>query len=306
MIKYIAYRILQAIPTLFIIITLSFFLLRFAPGSPFSGERVLPPEVMANIEAKYGFDQPLYKQYMDYLIRLAHGDFGPSFVYKDQTVNDLVDEAFPVSVKLGTISFIIATFIGLSLGIWSALRQNTWVDYTVTTVSMLGAVVPTVVLGPALIYLFTVYLRVLPGGGWDGGDFPHLVMPVIALSVGYVSMTARVMRGSMLEVMGSNFIRTARAKGIPFRHIVWRHALRPAILPVVAFLGMAFVFIITGALVVENIYLIPGMGQIFVTSSTNRDYSMVMGLTIIVAVLVIIFNVIIDIIYAFLDPRIRY
>lgn len=306
MIKFILKRLLEAIPTLLVLITVSFFMMRFAPGNPFSTERGLPPEVMANIQQKYGLDKPVYQQYLTYLGNLTKGDLGPSFKYKDFTVNDLVSKALPVSATIGSFAFLLAVGLGVTLGIFAALKQNTWVDYSSMALAMLGVVMPGFVLAPVLTLVFAINLRWLPAGGWNGGQLPYLILPVIGMTMYYISSIARIMRGSMIETMNSNFIRTARAKGLPLRHIILRHALRPAMLPVVSYLGPAFVGIITGSVVIETIFGLPGIGQLFVNGALNRDYSMVLGLTILVGALTIAFNAVVDILYAFIDPKIRY
>ncbi|MDD2341958.1 MAG: oligopeptide ABC transporter permease OppB [Tolumonas sp.] len=306
MLKFIIKRLLEAIPTLLVLITVSFFMMRFAPGNPFSSERKLPPEVMANIEAKYGLDKPVTEQYLVYLKNLAKGDLGPSFKYKDFTVNELVHQSFPVSAKIGGIAFILAVLVGVSFGIMAALRQNTWIDYLLMSTAMFGVVVPSFVLAPVLTLIFAIALHWLPAGGWQNGQLPYMVLPVIGMMMYYVSAIARIMRGSMIETLNANFIRTARAKGLPMHYIILHHALRPAMLPVVSYLGPAFVGIITGSVVIETMFGLPGIGQLFVNGALNRDYSMVMGLTILVGALTILFNAVVDILYAVIDPKIRY
>ena len=260
MLKFIFRRFLEAIPTLFILITISFFMMRLAPGSPFTGERALTPEVMANIEAKYHLNDPMWKQYLNYLQQLAHGDFGPSFKYKDYTVNDLVASSFPVSAKLGAAAFLLALVFGVTAGVIAALKQNSKWDYAVMGVAMTGIVIPSFVVAPLLVLLFSITLRWLPGGGWNGGALQYMILPMVALSLAYIASIARITRGSMIEVLHSNFIRTARAKGLPMRRIILRHALKPALLPVLSYLGPAFVGIITGSMVIETIYGLPGIG----------------------------------------------
>ncbi|GAA4495447.1 oligopeptide ABC transporter permease OppB [Pseudaeromonas paramecii] len=306
MLKFIFKRILEAIPTLLVLITVSFFMMRFAPGNPFSSERGLPPEVKANIEAKYGLDKPVHQQYLTYLGNLLQGDLGPSFKYKDFSVNDLVRQALPVSAKIGLAAFCLAVLVGVSFGTLAALRQNTWIDYGLMSSAMFGVVVPSFVLAPILVLIFAISLRWLPAGGWQHGQLQFMVLPVIGMMMYYVSAIARIMRGSMIETMNSNFIRTAKAKGLPLHYIILRHALRPAMLPVVSYLGPAFVGIITGSVVIETIFGLPGIGQLFVNGALNRDYSMVLGLTILVGALTITFNAVVDILYAFIDPKIRY
>ena len=289
-----------------VLITVSFFLMRFAPGSPFSSERPLPPEVMANIEAKYGLDKPVFEQYTTYLTNVVQGDFGPSFKYLDYTVNELISVALPVSAKVGFIAFIFTVILGVTIGTIAALKQNSWLDYTIMSTAMLGVVMPSFVLAPALIYLFSLHWNLFPAGGWHDGSWQYLVLPVIAMSLLYVATFARITRGSMIETLNSNFIRTARAKGLSYRYIILKHALKPALLPVVSYMGPAFVGIITGSVVVETIFGLPGIGKLFVNAAFNRDYSLVMGVTILIGFLFILFNAIVDILLAMIDPKIRY
>lgn len=306
MLKLIFYRILQAIPTLFILITLSFFLMRLAPGSPFSSEKSYPPEVMANINAKYHLNEPIFKQYLIYLKDLGHGDFGPSFKYKDYTVNQLVDHAFPVSLKLGVAAFVIALILGVSAGTIAALKHNKWIDYFIMAFAMTGVVIPSFIVAPLLILLFAITLRWLPAGGWNDGAVKFMILPVIALCLSYIASIARITRGSMIEILHSNFIRTAKAKGLPMHRILLVHALRPAMLPVISYMGPAFVGIITGSMVIESIFGIPGIGQLFVNGALNRDYALVLSLTILIGTLTIAVNAVVDILYAIVDPQIKY
>ncbi len=306
MLKFIAKRIFEAIPTMLVLITVSFFLMRFAPGNPFSSERPLPPEVMANIEAKYGLDKPVFEQYTTYLFNVVQGDFGPSFKYLDYSVNELISVALPVSAKVGFIAFIFTLIMGVTVGTIAALKQNTWVDYTIMSTAMLGVVMPSFVLAPALIYLFSLHWNLFPAGGWQDGGLKYLVLPVIGMSLLYVATFARITRGSMIETLNSNFIRTARAKGLSYRYIILKHALKPALLPVVSYMGPAFVGIITGSVVIETIFGLPGIGKLFVNAAFNRDYSLVMGVTILIGFLFILFNAIVDILLAMIDPKIRY
>ncbi|MGL4860949.1 MAG: oligopeptide ABC transporter permease OppB [Enterobacteriaceae bacterium] len=306
MLKFIVRRLLEAIPTLLVLITISFFMMRMAPGSPFTGERNLPPEVLANIEAKYHLNDPLYKQYFSYLGQLARGDFGPSFKYKDYSVNELVASSFPTSAKLGISAFLLAITLGVTAGVVAALKQNSKWDYIVMTFAMTGVVIPSFVVAPLLVLVFAITLHWLPGGGWNGGQFKYMLLPMIALSLSYIASLARITRGSMIEVLHANFIRTARAKGLPMRVIILRHALKPALLPVLSYMAPAFVGIITGSMVIETIFNLPGIGQLFVNGALNRDYSLVLSLTILVGTLTILFNAIVDILYAVIDPKIRY
>ncbi|OXY82283.1 oligopeptide ABC transporter permease OppB [Oceanimonas doudoroffii] len=306
MFTFIIKRLLEAIPTLLVLITLSFFMMRFAPGNPFSTERALPPEIMANIEAKYGFDKPVLEQYFTYLGNLARGDLGPSFKYRDFTVNELVAQALPVSARIGLFAFTWAVLLGVAVGMVAALKQNSLMDHMVMSGAMLGVVIPSFVLAPLLILVFAIWLQWLPAGGWQNGGWQYLLLPVTAMMMHYIATIARIMRGAMIEVLNAPFIRTARAKGLPMARIVLRHALRPALLPVVSYLGPAFVGIITGSVVIETIFGLPGIGQLFVNGALNRDYSMVLGLTILVGALTITFNAVVDILYALIDPKIRY
>ena len=306
MFKLIVKRFFEAIPTMLFLITVSFFMMRLAPGSPFTGERNLPPAVLANIEAKYHLNDPIWLQYLNYLKQLAHGDFGPSFKYKDHTINELLADSLPVSVEIGVWAFAIALILGVSFGVIAALRQNSIIDYVLMSVAMTGVVVPSFVKAPLLVLLFAVMWQLLPAGGWNDGALKNMILPVATLAIAYSSSIARVTRGSMIEVLNSPYIRTARAKGLPTSHIVFKHALRPAMLPVISYLGPAFVGIITGSIVIETIFSLPGIGQLFVNGALNRDYSLVLSLTILVGVLTIVFNAVVDILYAVIDPKIKY
>lgn len=305
MIKLILRRLIEAIPTMLALITVSFFVMRLAPGSPFTGERNLPPEVLANIEAKYHLNDPMWLQYLNYLKQLMHGDLGVSFKHKDHTINELLSQAFPVSVEIGLYAFIIAVILGIALGVFAALKQNTLTDYSLMSLAMTGVVVPSFVKAPILVLLFAITLKWLPAGGWNDGALKNLILPVGSLSISYIASISRITRGSMIEVLNSPFIRTARAKGLSMRYIVWKHAMRPAMLPVIAYLGSAFVGIITGSIVIENIFILPGVGKLFVESAFDRDYGMVLSLTILVGILTIVFNAIVDILYGVIDPKVR-
>ena len=304
MFTYFLKRLGGAVPTLFIIITGSFFMIRMAPGGPFDRERVVPPDILANLMRAYHLDEPLWKQYLRYLGDLARGDFGPSFKYKDFSVAELIAQGFPVSLSLGTIAIVVALSVGLTLGVWAALRQNSAIDYAATGVSMLGIAVPNFVVAPTLTLVFGLMLGWLPVGGW--GSPANYVLPVVALCLPQIAAIARLTRASMIEVLGSNFVRTARAKGLPERITITRHAIRAALLPVVSYLGPAIAQIITGSVVVEQIFSIPGIGRYFVQSSLNRDYTMVMGVTVFYGALVIFCNLVADMIYGVLDPKVRY
>ncbi|MFI3245283.1 MAG: oligopeptide ABC transporter permease OppB [Ferrimonas sp.] len=305
MLSFAVRRLLVAIPTLFILVTVSFFLMQAAPGSPFTGDFNLPAEVLANIEAKYHLDKPLWQQYLYYLGDLLQGDLGPSFKYRDYSVNELVAASFPVSLKLGIVAFIATVLLGTTIGTLAALRQNSWLDYLLMSVAMMGVVLPSFVLAPVMVLIFAIKMQWFPAGGWNDGAWLNLVLPVSAMAILYMASIARIMRGSMIEVLNAPYIRTAHAKGLPMRHIVLKHALKPAMLPVISYLGPAFVGIITGSVVIETVFGIPGIGQYFVNGALNRDYSLVLGLTILVGALTIFFTAIVDIIYGLIDPRIR-
>jgi len=307
MLNFILKRVGVAIPTLLILIVISFLLMHSAPGGPFTSERPLPPEVLANIEAKYGLDKPLPVQIMNYVWGIVTDfDFGPSFRYKDRSVNDLIAGGFPVTLKYGFWSFLVAVSVGVTLGVIAALRHNTWADYAAVGVAVTGQVLPNFVMAPILVLIFTVWLGWLPGGGWEGGKIQFMIMPIIALSTSYFASIARITRSSMLEVLNSNFIRTAKAKGLPSSYIIWKHALKPASLPVLSYLGPAFVGMITGSVIIDQFFSTGGIGLHFVNGALNRDYSTIMGVTVLIGSLTILFNMLVDIMYAWIDPKIRY
>ena len=293
-------------PTLLVLLTVTFFLMRAAPGGPFDSEKTLPPEIQANLDKKYHLDDPLVKQYGRYLLDLARGDLGPSFQYKDYTVNELVATGFPVSLRLGASAILLAFLIGSTLGIVAALRQNSVIDYAVMATAMTGISIPSFVMAPLLVLVFSVFLKWLPAGGWNDGAVQNTVLPIIALALPQIAYVARLMRGSMIEVLRSNAIRTARAKGLPEHIVVLRHAFKPALLPVISYLGPATAAVITGSVVIEQIFGIPGLGRYFVQGALNRDYTLVMGVVVFYGVLIILFNFLVDLLYALLDPKIRY
>lgn len=298
-------RLLSLIPTLLMLITIAFFLVRVAPGGPFDSEKPLPPEIRANLDAKYHLDEPLIQQYFRYLGQILVLDFGPSYQYKDWSVNELIARGFPVSLTIGALAMALAFILGTLIGIAAALRQNTAVDYSAMGFAMLGISIPNFVVAPALILLLAVYMDWLPAGGWDW-SISRMVLPVVTLALPIVAYIARLTRGSMIEVLHSNYIRTARAKGLPQRVIIRRHALKPALLPVISYMGPATAGLITGSVIVERIYTIPGLGSYFVQGALNRDYTLVMGVVIFYGVIIILLNFIVDILYAWLNPRIRY
>jgi len=298
-------RLLGLIPTLLMLITVAFFLMRVAPGGPFDSEKVLTPEIEANLNAKYHLDEPLLTQYFRYLGQVATLDFGPSFQYKDWTVNELIAQGLPISLTVGVAAMVLAFVLGTLLGIAAALRQNTAIDYSLMGFAMLGISVPNFVIAPILILLLAVYAGWLPAGGWDW-SIAHMVLPVVTLSLPVTAYIARLTRASMIEVLNSNFIRTARAKGLPEMVVIRRHALRPALLPVISFLGPAMAGMISGSVVIERIFSIPGLGSYFVQGALNRDYTLVMGVVIFYGVLIIVLNFLVDLIYAWLNPKVRY
>lgn len=313
MLAFAIKRFLSAIPTMFIIITLAFFMMRAAPGGPFDSQRHLPPEIEHNIKAAYNLDKPVYEQYFIYLGRLAHGDLGPSFKNKDFTVTQMIADGLPVSARLGISAIVIALFLGTILGTFAALNQNRASDYGVMTLAMVGITIPTFVTAPILTLIFGVYGvslfgydLTLPVGGWNDGALQNMILPVTVLALPQIAIISRLVRGSMVEVLHSNYIRTARAKGLPDRLVIWRHALRAALLPLVSYLGPAVAGLLTGSLIVEQIFGIPGIGRYFVQGALNRDYTLVMGVVIYYAGFIILLNLIADILYAVLDPRVRF
>ncbi|AVV34389.1 oligopeptide ABC transporter permease OppB [Halomonas sp. SF2003] len=306
MLSYTLKRMLQAIPTLLIVITLSFFLMRVAPGGPFDGERRLPPEIEQNLRAAYHLDEPLPMQYLRYLGDLVQGDLGPSFKYKDFDVSELISQGFPASLELGMWAILAALLIGVPLGVIAAIRRNSTADYVVMSTALAGIAVPNFVIAPLLALVFGVLLGWLPAGGWNGGAWQNLLLPVVALSIQQIAYIARMMRASMIEVLGSHYIRTARAKGLSEWKVILRHALRPAMLPVVSYLGPAIAGIITGSVVIEQIFGIPGIGRYFVQGALNRDYTLVMGTVVFYGALILLLNLIVDLLYSMLDPQIRY
>ena len=304
--SYTLRRVLAAIPTVFVVITVCYLLLHATPGGPFDSDRKVSAAVLANLQAKYHLDLPLWQQYLLYLKGLLQGDLGASFRYGDWSVNDLVAAALPVSLAIGGIAMLLAVVIGVSLGIFAALRQNSLVDYFVMLLGNLGSAVPSFVLGPLLIIIFAIGLKWLPAGGWNDFELRFMVLPVALLTIINVSIIGRVMRGSLIEVMHSNFIRTARAKGLPTRVVVLRHALKPALLPVVSVLGPLAISSITSALVTETVFSLPGLGKLIVNGAGNRDYTLVLGLVVLITVLTVTLNLLVDLAYAWLDPKIRY
>jgi len=305
MTRYFFTRLAGAIPTLFIIITITFFLMRAAPGGPFDQEQALAPEIKANLQRAYGLDQPVWTQYGRYLKSLVHGDFGPSFKYKDFTVTELIGQGFPITLQLGAMAIVLALLLGIPLGTFAALRHNSAADTATMSLVVTGIAIPSFVVLPFLGLLFGVYLHWLPVSGWEGGSLRHAALPVIALALPPLAYVARLTRGSMLEVLQSHYIRTAFAKGLPLHSVIFRHALRPALAPVASYLVPAVASILTGSLVVETIAGLPGIGRYLVQGAINRDYTLVLGMVIIYSTLLIIMGLLVDLLYAWLDPRVR-
>ena len=308
MIRFIIRRLISLIPTLFLIVTFSFFIMKVAPGGPFSAERNPPPEVLANINKVYHLDEPLPKQYVRYLGNMLRGDLGPSFRYKDYTVNDLIGNTMPNSLILGITALCSALVFGLLVGLISAVKRNSVADYAAMSVAVIGISIPLFVVGPLLMLLFAVKLKWLPTSGWITGrqGLKTLIMPALALSLPYFAYIARLSRASVLEVLRSDYIRTAYAKGLSYPVVLFKHALKGAMLPVISYLGPAFAGIITGSVVIERIFLVPGLGTFFVQSALNRDYTLIMGTVIMYSVILILMNFVVDILYAVIDPRISY
>jgi oligopeptide transport system permease protein len=306
MTRYFFTRLAGAIPTLFIIITITFFLMRAAPGGPFDQEQALPAEIAANLQRAYGLNQPVWTQYGRYLKSLVHGDFGPSFKYKDFTVTELIAQGFPVTLQLGIMAIALALFLGVPLGTFAALHHNSALDTATMSLVVTGIAIPSFVVLPFLGLLFGVYLHWLPVAGWESGSLRHLALPVIALALPPLAYIARLTRGSMLEVLRSHYIRTAFAKGLPLHSVILRHALRPALAPVASFLVPAVASILTGSLVVESIAGLPGIGRYLVQGAINRDYTLVLGMVIIYSTLLIVMGLLVDLLYAWLDPRVRF
>lgn len=304
--SYTLRRALATLPTLLVVITVCYLMLHATPGGPFDGERKVSAAVLANLQAKYHLDLPLWQQYLLYLKSLLQGDLGASFRYADWSVNDLVANAMPVSLAIGGGAMLISLVLGVGLGIVAALRQNSVVDHGVMLIGNIGSAFPSFVIGPVLILVFAIWLKWLPAGGWDSFQLRFMVLPIALLTFINVATIGRVMRGSLIEVMHSNFIRTARAKGLPTHVVVLRHALKPALLPVVSVIGPLAISSITAALVTETVFSLPGLGKLIVNGAGNRDYTLVLGLVVLITVLAVLLNLLVDLAYAWLDPKIRY
>jgi oligopeptide transport system permease protein len=304
MFRFIARRLLETIPVLFIIVTATFFMIRFVPGGPFTAEKAVTPEILRNLEAHYGLDKPLYRQYLDYLGSLLQGDFGPSFKYPNRTVNEIIADKLPVSLELGLLALAVALVLGLTLGVIAAVKRNGVFDYLASSIAMAGICVPTFVLGPLLVLVFAIYLRWFNASGWYQPI--DRVLPAATLGLVYAAYIARLTRGGMLEVLNQDYIRTARAKGASELRVIFRHALRGGLLPVVSYLGPAIAGILTGSFVIETIFQIPGLGREFVTSAGNRDYTLILGLVILYAGLIIALNLVVDVVQVWLNPKLKF
>ena len=305
MLTYALRRIAGLIPTLFVLVSLSFFIIRLAPGGPFDQEQILPPAIRANLDAAYGLDQPLLTQYGRYLAGAVQGDLGPSFRFKDFRVTELIAAGLPLSLTIGLAATLLALLIGVPLGAYAAWRADSLTARVLMNLSLLGVVLPGYVVGPVLALVFGIYWPVFRVAGYEPGDASFLVLPIVTLALPVIAYLARLTRGSMQEVLRSNFIRTARAKGLNARVLLWRHALRPSLIPVVSYLGPAVAFIVTGSLVVETVFGLPGSGRYLVQGAIDRDYTLVMGMIIVYGVFTLLCNLLADLLYGWLDPRVR-
>lgn len=306
MLNYALRRVLSALPIALIAVTVCFFILRVAPGGPFDGERALPPETLKNLQAYYHLDQPLIVQYFLYIGGLLQGDLGPSIAVKGFSVSKLLSIGLPFTLTLGFSAFVISTLLGVTIGTVAAVFQNRWPDYLLVLIVMLGLIIPNFLMANIFQLVFGVYLDWLPTGGFQRGSIPHLVMPVLILVFPHTARVARLMRGSMIETLGANYVRTARSKGIGARLVLMRHALKPALIPVVSYLGPGLSYLLTGSLVVEQIFGLPGIGKYFIGAALSRDYGLVLGTTLLYMVVILAVNLVVDLIYAWLDPRVRY
>lgn len=305
MLRYLLRRLPGAFATLFVIATLAFTMLHAVPGGPFDSEKPMVPEIREAIMAKYHLDEPLWQQYLRYIGDLLQGDLGPSFQYRGTTVNEIIAQGFPVDITIGLSALLIAFLAGGVIGLYAALHHNARADHALMALAVIGISVPLFVIAPVLILVFAITLHWLPPGGWVSGSPAHLVLPAIALALPYTAYIARLMRASALEVLASPYIRTARAKGLPVHTIMLRHALRPTLLPLISFLGPAIAGVITGSIIIETVFALPGIGRYFTVGALNRDYTLVMGITILYGALIIACNLLVDLAYAALDPRVR-
>jgi oligopeptide transport system permease protein len=306
MLRYAFKRVLSALPIALIAVTICFFILRLAPGGPFDTDRPLPPNVLANVRAHYNLDLPLIQQYFLYLWGVVRGDLGPSMAFYDFNVSQLLALGLPFSLTLGFTAFVIATVVGILAGMVAAVNQNKWPDYILVLVVMIGLIIPNFLMGALLQLYFGVYLRWLPAGGWVTGSIAHMILPVTVLAWPHAARISRLMRGSMIEVLGTNYVRTAKSKGLGARLVLARHAIKPALVPVVSYLGPGLSYLLTGSLVVEQIFGLPGIGRYFISAALNRDYGLVLGTTLLYMLLIIVLNLLVDLIYAWLDPKVRF
>ncbi len=304
MLRFALRRLLQIVPVLLVIVTLTFFMVRFVPGGPFTAEKAVSPEILRNLEAHYGLNKPLWQQYLTYLGHLARGDLGPSFKYSNRTVNEIIAQKLPPSLELGGLALAVALLVGLPLGVLAAVRRNTWLDYLCSGIGLGGICIPTFVMGPLLALFFGIKLRWLNVSGWDYAD--DRILPALTLGLVYAAYLMRLTRGGMLEVLNLDYIRTARAKGASEARIIFRHALRGGLQPVVSFMGPAVAGILTGSFVIETIFQIPGLGREFVNSATNRDYTLVLGLVILYGALIVVCNLVVDIVQVWLNPKLKF
>lgn len=306
MLRYSLMRTLAVIPTVLVLIIICFFLMRLAPGGPFTSERPLPPAIMENVLQRYGLDQPLYVQLWTYIKNIVlHFDFGPSFAQRDRTVNDLIAAGFPVTLTYGFWSAVFVLVLGIPLGVVAALRQNSFWDYIMTGFAIFSQIFPNFVLAPLMVLLFTLALGWLPGGGWNGGHWTYVIMPAVGLGTSYLANVARITRSSLLEVLGAPYIRTARAKGLSETTILIRHALKPTLLPVISYMSPVFVYMITGSVFIDVFFSTGGIGQKFIDAAYTRDYSVILGLAILYSVLTFVLNLLVDLAYAAIDPKVR-
>ena len=303
MLRFITSRFLQSLLALFLVITATFFMVRFVPGGPFTAEKAVTPEILRNLEAHYGLDKPLGQQYLDYLGSLARGDLGPSFKYPNRTVNEIIFDKVPVSAELGSISLAVALVLGIGLGTLAAIRRNTWVDYVASSFGMIGISIPTFVVGPLLVLALAIHLGWFNASGWYGPA--DRVLPALVLGIAYAAPISRLTRGGLLEVLNQDFIRTARAKGLSQRATLWRHVLRNAMIPVVTVMGLQFANLLAGTIVVENVFYLPGLGRLIFQSIANRDLIVVRNCVMLLAAMVILVNFVVDVLYAVIDPRVK-
>ena len=304
MFRFVAKRFLEMIPVLFIIATMTFFMAKLAPGGPFSSDKKIPAEIQKQLEAHYGLDKPLFVQYVDYMGHLLKGDLGPSFKYEGRSVNELIGAAFPVSLQLGCYALAIALLIGLTAGIIASSRPNSLTDYAPMSLAMVGICIPTFVMGPLLLLIFGIGLNMFNVSGWD--TLRDKVLPSVTLGLYYAAYVTRLTRGGMLEILNQDFIRTARAKGASSTRVLFKHALKGGLLPVISFLGPAAAGLITGSFVIETIFDIPGLGRFFITSFFNRDYTLVLGATLFYALFVLLFNLFVDVLQVLMNPKLRF